>query len=524
MLGQTTCVNVPTGCTAGAPTTPVNFFNAPFTTNPWLANYLTFDNTTNSQEVERYAFASVTGDIYELPAGTAKFAIGGELRHEGYTQTPNELVIEGWSANQQNPTAGGYDVGSGYVEVNLPVLANMTAVKSLNVDLSYRYDNYSTFAGASTWKAGLDYAVTEDLRLRGSLSKGFRAPQIGELFGGTVISDNNASGDPCETNVAYNNNGNFGKGVTTPGSTCAAAAAKAHQNVATFTDPQLDISQNNQQQVLQGSNPNLKPEQSHQFTVGTVITPRWIPGFTLAVDYYNVRITNAILDGGIAGVFSVDTVLNGCYGAAQSASYCALITRDATGQIVQVNGLNANFGIEKTQGLDFDFTYDRPARMLSIPLDGNLKFNLLATLQFELTQTDPDFSTSNFAGTFNPQSTNGFDARWRGIANVEYSEASWGVHFDERFIEHMANFLDPTDIYGNVTPNMWYSDVSAYYNFTDVPYVKNVRFTLGMDNVFDKDPPWLNGSAADSTCKCGTVAGGFDEIGRYMYFRISSAL
>jgi outer membrane receptor protein involved in Fe transport len=526
LLGETTCVNVPTGCTAGLPTTPVNFFNAPFTVNPWLKDYLTFDNITTSQEVERYAFATINGDIYELPAGTAKFAIGGELRHEGFTNTPNELVIEGWGPNQQNPTAGGYDVGSGYAEVNIPVLADLPGVKSFNVDLSYRYDNYSTFAGASTWKGGFDWAATEDLRLRGSFSKGFRAPQILELFGGTVISDNAASGDPCETNPnnipAYAQNGNFGKGVIAPGTTCAAVAAKVGKNVTQFTDT-IDNTPNNQQQVLTGSNANLKPEESHQFTLGTVITPRWVPGLTMAIDYYNVRITNTVLDGGIAGFLGADAVLDGCYGSAQNQGYCALITRNAAGQITLINGLNTNFGTEKTQGIDFDLAYERPARQLYIPLDGNFKFSLLATLQFQLKQTLPDGSVANNVGTYTPGS-NAFDPRWKGIFNAEYAEGSFGIHFDERYMEHMQNFYDSNEVYGNYSPDMWYTDMSAYYNFTDIPYVKNVKFTIGMDNVFDKDPPWMNGSSADSVCKCGTIAGGYDEIGRYMYFRISSAL
>ena len=525
LLGETTCVNVPTGCTNGLPTTPVNFFNAPFSTNPWLKDYLTFDNITNSQEVERYAFATINGDIYELPAGTAKFAIGGELRHEGFTNTPNELVIEGWAPNQQNPTAGGYDVGSGYAEVNIPVLADLPAVKSFNLDLSYRYDNYSTFAGASTWKGGYDWAVTEDIRLRGSFSKGFRAPQIVELFGGTVISDNAASGDPCETSTSATAkaNGNYGKGVKSAGSTCALAVNGGNALAAnTFTDP-IDGTPNNQQQVLTGSNSNLKPEESHQFTMGTVITPRWVPGLTMAIDYYNVRITNTVLDGGIAGFLGADAVLDGCYGPSQNTGYCALITRNAAGQITLINGLNTNFGTEKTQGIDFDITYDRPARQLYIPLDGNFKFNLLATLQYQLKQTLPDGSVGNNVGTYTPGS-NAFDPRWKGIFNAEYAEGSFGIHFDERYMEHMQNFYDSNEVYGNYSPDMWYTDMSAYYNFTDIPYVKNVKFTVGMDNVFDKDPPWMNGASADSVCKCGTIAGGYDEIGRYMYFRISSAL
>jgi len=525
MLGQTTCVDIPAalgGCANGAPATPFNFFNVPGNVTPALVNYLTYDNITHTKEHERFAYADVTGDVIDLPAGALKAALGGEIRHEDYTNTPDTLVVEGWAPNQSAPTYGQYNVSSAYGELNIPLLKDLLAVQSLTADISGRFDHYSEFGNAETYKYGLDWAVTQDVRFRSGYSKGFRAPQIGELYGGQGLSDNNASGDPCETNAAIGRaNGNFGKGVLTAGSTCSIAVAGG-KAVTNFTDP-LDQTPNNQQQVLIGGNPGLKPEISHELTVGTVATPRWVPGFSAAVDYYNVRIENTVLIGGVAGVVGVDTILNGCYGPAQNQAYCGFIHRNGSGVITYIDSLDANFGTQKAQGIDFDMSYDVAAEKLMLPVSGAFHLNLLASLQFEDTQTNPDYTTTSFPGTYQPGTANGFNPRWHGVFNIDYNQDNWGLHWDVRYFEHMhIQQADTLNAYGNQAPDMFYNDISATYTFNDLPYVKSLKTTVGIDNLFDKDPPWFNGPSADSTCKCGTIAGFYDEIGRFFYMRLSS--
>ncbi|MEJ0007173.1 MAG: TonB-dependent receptor [Steroidobacteraceae bacterium] len=102
-----------------------------------------------------------------------------------------------------------------------------------------------------------------------------------------------------------------------------------------------------QQQVEVGGNPNLSPEKSNDWGLGLVLTPRAVQGLSLAVDYYNIRISNTVLTSGIVGATSVDTVLEGCYGPQQNTAYCNLIVRNAQGTIIQVNSLAANFGIAR---------------------------------------------------------------------------------------------------------------------------------------------------------------------------------
>ncbi|MEJ0007172.1 MAG: TonB-dependent receptor [Steroidobacteraceae bacterium] len=150
---------------------------------------------------------------FMLPAGEIRAAIGAEHRDEFLADDPDILVQEGWGPNQSQSTAGGYNVSSVYAELNVPVLKDLPGVESLTTDLSGRLDHYSTFGNATTYKFGVEYTPIEDVRFRGSISTGFRAPNVAELFGGTAISDLTASGDPCDTRAAgYNGNANVGTG------------------------------------------------------------------------------------------------------------------------------------------------------------------------------------------------------------------------------------------------------------------------------------------------------------------------
>src|SRR6185437_7643554 len=232
-------------------------------------------------------------------------------------------------------TQGGYGVNSYYAELRIPVLGDLPGVKSLDLNPSARYDDYSTFGGQFTYKIGLDYAITADVRVRGSYSTALRAPRVSELYSGTSTANPSSGGDPCETNPAYRANSNFGKGILTAGSTCSRAVAGGAA-VTAFSDP-LDASPNSQLIALQGGNPNLQPETARTITAGIVLTPRPAPGLTLAADYYNVAISNTILTGGVAGAVGPDFVLNNCYGPAQNERFCADIIRDAHGNIIQIN-------------------------------------------------------------------------------------------------------------------------------------------------------------------------------------------
>jgi iron complex outermembrane receptor protein len=517
ITGQVPCIDVPGGCTNGVPNSPPNFFNGPNMFTPAEVKYLTFDNTTISNSRERYFYGDANGTILTLPAGPLKAAVGFETRDEHFDNLPDTLVQQGFAPNPQLPTAGGYSVSSIYGELQIPVLKDLPFVESLDLSPSVRFDDYSNFGGETTYKVGLNYAVTQDLRFRAAYATAIRAPTTTELFGGSVISDNGASGDPCETNQALaTGNGNVGRGVLTAGSTCSRAVARGGP-VTTFTDV-LDQIPSNQLQVLQGGSTTLMPEKAKTFTIGAIITPRWVPGLKLAIDYYDITIDNTILTGGIAGNQGADFILLGCYGPQQNAAYCSQITRDAQGNIIQINSLNTNVGVAKARGIDYELSYDTLAANLSLPIPGSFVFDLQLNQQIKNTQGNPDGSVTDFNGFFNTNNET-TQPKIKAVGTIDYALGEWKARWTTRYDQHTADLNGGPGGNGDSVPDLWYNDVSLSYEIKDFRAAKSARVIVGVNNLFDKNPPFIG---TDSICKCNTIAGPFDVVGRYFYTRLSA--
>jgi outer membrane receptor protein involved in Fe transport len=305
-----------------------------------------------------------------------------------------------------------------------------------------------------------------------------------------------------------------GLGVLSAGSTCSKAVAggTAVTNFQSANNNQTA----QQQQVLVGGNPNVQPEKSNSWGLGTVLTPRVVPGFTLAADYYSIKVSNTVLTGGIVGATSVDAVLLGCYGPAQNQAYCNLITRNAQGTIVQINSLVSNFGVARVSGIDYELTYDTKKAQINLPFPGAFLFDLQLSHQYTNTQTNADGTTSNFNGAFQ-LATEAIEPKWKGMATLEYTVGPLTAHWDTRYIEHTISF-DGSPPPNNYIPTVVYQDISASYKLRGMPFFKDASLVFGVNNLLDKDPPFLS---TDSICKCNSLAGPYDFIGRFVYGRVS---
>src|SRR5439155_24680831 len=132
-------------------------------------------------------------------------------------------------------------------EVNVPLLKGLPMVQDLAVDIAGRYTNYSTSGEAETWKIGPNWQVNELLRIRGTMSVDIRAPNLNDLYQPVGISSTGF------------------RDILTGG--------------------------NNSTQLQNVGNAGLKPEVAHSVTVGMVLTPDFIPGFTMSVDYFQTHMT-----------------------------------------------------------------------------------------------------------------------------------------------------------------------------------------------------------------------------------------
>ncbi len=479
--------------------------------SPAQAQYLLFTNTRTSDLEEAYYYGNITGPIYQLPAGPLQASIGFEYRNESAFSDPDSTEVQGDANSNASPTSGSYNVGSGYIELNVPVLKDLPFAKSLTLDLSSRYDYYSNFGRALTYKFGVDYAVTEDFRFRGSNSTGFRAPQAEELFGGSFL--NNPSGtDPCDT----------AGGANTPSAQCVADLKKAGLTAAQIANFSDTI---NQVQTVQGGNPGLKPERSQEWTFGGVVTPRWVPGLSATIDYYSVLVRNSIA--------LANDPLDACYvpGAPPSglADPCAGVVRaPGTGILVSVADPLINFGAENTDGIDLGLSYAFGTDKIGLPqLGGRISLDGQATYLLSDNIITGGVVTQQ-AGTYDLGGDSA-EPRWKAQLGATYSQDNWSTTLTERYYggvkadaatqssECNPSFFGLTAaqvdaLNGCHAAGQFFTDVSATYSY------KNMTATVGVDDLFDKQPPFLAGGVSVSQTVTGA---GYDYTGRFIYTKIS---
>jgi iron complex outermembrane recepter protein len=522
---QLPCLDVPGGCTFNplfgynTPTTPINFFNGVNTLTPDQVKYLTTTLTETQYTYENYMYADINGPLFDLPAGPLQASVGFERRFEYANDAPDALVQEGYGAGPSAPTGGGYGVTSFYGEMRIPVLKDLPFAEFLTITPSGRFDHYSTFGDALTWKVGGEWQIIDDIRMRGSYSTGLRAPSTAELFGGHAISYISVDGDPCDSRAAgFNGNTNAGLGSLAPGSACftqLAARGLTPAQIATYQSPENNLSAD-QRGLIVGGNPQLKPESSRSWNMGAVITPTFLPGLTLNGDYYEIKIANSILDGGIANNAGPDVVVLGCY-VDQNPAYCSQITR-SSGGIFQIGSLNTNLGINQVRGMDLEATYNTDVAGLDLPVPGSFLIDLQAEREFLNTTQNPDFSTNEFVGFFN-YGNDSIQPTWRSTASVDYHLDDLGFHYGLRYINGTKNLQGGTNTYGNRLPEVFYSDIAVSYDLPEIGPSKSTRLVLGINNLFDKSPPFLTG---DSIGKSNTIAGPYDVTGRFFFARIST--
>ncbi|WP_394175570.1 TonB-dependent receptor plug domain-containing protein [Thalassotalea litorea] len=245
---------------------------------------------------EQFTLAAGYSGVTESDIG---YAVGVESRYESGFYTPDIITQLGEStAAQQDPTSGNYSVNSAYLEVSVPLSDAFT------VEGATRFDDYSTFGGAATWKLGATYRFTDAFMLRSVLATGFRAPSVSELYAGNSGSYDYLS-DPW---------GNA-------------------------PDPQILVNYTGDE--------NLQPEESDSFTLGAV----WeiTQGLSTTLDYWKFEISDAI------SRVDVQNELNQCFEGVQASCDTINITQD--GDLSNLTSALTNIGQQNTSGVDWNVSY-----------------------------------------------------------------------------------------------------------------------------------------------------------------------
>jgi iron complex outermembrane receptor protein len=434
-------------------------------------------SVTRERTEQHVAELVLRGSPFSTWAGPLAIAAGGGYRKESVDRKvdpgsngpkfPNGLIPRGveftryissptgaYFLSNQQPIAGGYDLWELFGEALVPLANDLPFARRLDLNVAARYTNYSTSGGVTTWKAGLNWQPIEDLRFRATRSRDIRAPNLTELY-----------------------------------STSSAGAA-------TVVDP----FRNNAMPVvvsLATGSTDLKPEQADTLTVGGVLSPRFLRGFQLSADYYNIKIGDAI------GQLGLQNIVNQC--SAGSAVACLRLERDANGNLFRVNNGYLNINKLKTSGLDIEGSYRTQVGK------GSAAVRVIASRVFELSTLIPGGSTIDRAGQ---TGISGGIPKWNFNVNASLTQGGFTATIDERIIgkgSYDATFVEGRDIDNNRVPAIAYTDLSLSYRLE----VNKRNFELfgTVNNLFDQDPPKNSGAYfVFATIPTNTYL--FDQIGR----------
>ena len=497
-----------------------------------LQNYAVTPFYQNTYIMRSYE-VNANGEVFDLPAGAANLAVGLSHRSE-YDNYRVDFVAQTTGEDGtcfvsqeacSTPQRGGFNVREAYAELFLPILKDVTAFKSLNLILGSRYSDYSTFGDTVNSKVALEWKPIEDLMIRGTVSEIFRAPGITDIFQGAAGNAPNFT-DACAGAVFVDPDLEEDEGLFDPSnviSTPATGHAEACLDPTGATQIQYIEDQNGDlipyipptglgqtSGVVSGANSvgyALRPEEGKSFNFGLVYDPSWAPGLSMSLDYWRIYLNDLI--------FQVDAqqVVDQCY--AQPTSFlCDFIHRQTNGQVLFIQQPTVNLGRLDTKGVDLSIKYRMPETSF-----GRFTLGLDATrlLQYD-NNPDPSFAGSEIievGGTYNRSYGN--YPNWRGLFSVGWTMGDWNAGLRTRYVgkSHIVDadgspdFESVLPIASHVTHN-----VTVGYNMSAI----NSRVDLGVDNITDKQPPFL---FQNNVINANTDVNTYDTVGRYMWARFT---
>lgn len=525
--GNVICAANANGANAAPGCVPYNIWQPGGVTAQAVA-YLGTPGFSSGFTKEMVASGSVTGDLsrygLKMPGASDGLgvAFGAEYRDESVDLKTDQEFFSGDLAGQGSPTLpihGGFNVWELFAEARLPILQGKAFAESLTAEAGYRYSDYDLGFSTSTYKAGLEWAPTSDVRLRGSYQRAVRAPNLQELYLAAKVQLDGTT-DPCAGGVDLDADPT-GNTLAT-GFTRAQCALTGVSNAAFGNIVENGASQYN---GLVSGNPDLKPESSDTVSFGLVFTPAFLPGFSASLDYFDIKVKDVI------STYGADFIVNSC---AQSGNplYCGFVSRvpdtggAADGSLwIGSGGFiedgTFNLGELRTKGIDLNADY-----RMDIGNAGRLAFSLSGTFTdaFETTPVKggSSYDCVGFYGTVCltpiPEWRHRLRTTWSIKDNLDVT-LTWR-HIDSTKLDHTSS--DP-NLTGNVDAtdarlgSRDYLDLTGSYTF-----LENYTFRVGVNNLTDKDPPLLGSSNAISTLSNGnTFPQVYDTLGRFGFVNLT---
>lgn len=448
---------------------PINLMGEPGTITKEMRDFISADSFTDITSKLDSVVANVTGTVFELPNGDVNLAMGAEYRVVEFDQNGlsiNEFIEQGTDQDAHPPSR---KVSEVYFETGLPLLADLPLVRSLDLEFAVRYSHYSDFGNTTNPKVGIKWRPTEDLLLRASWGTGFRAPTFNEAYGGQSRGFRPVE-DPCLGPDFADYPGCNGEQATTTSS-------------GAF--------------IVSGGNPELDPEEADNLTIGAVWRPEFLSGLALTLDYYQIE------KSGIIGTANINFIIEQ---NALNGSFADRVTRDAGNAVFEVIATLDNLLTQDVRGYDLGLQYQTEPSSIGV-FDARLNLTFLESFERSPAPGEPAIE---HVGDYSVEFGSLADFRWNGYLN--WSLGNFDVTTGVRYIGGVTNtgslmvngaHLEADDYVQN--------DLFMNYLFEDL----GVTVALGIENVFDEMPPWLEGNYFN-----GFDEGSFHSRGRFYYTRI----
>ncbi len=416
---------------------------------------------------------SISGDVFNDWAGPVTMALSGEARFNRLAITSNTNAaatvdctglricnanLPLWAQPVVSPVSASNNVWEVAIEAGVPLAADLPLIKSLDANVAGRYTDYSTSGIARTWKLGLTWDITDEWRFRGTQSVDIRAPSLYDLYA--------------------------------PQSVAAGTFVDQHTTTSLTTF------------FYGGGNPNLKPEKSYDQTYGIVWRPKFIRNFTASLDYYSMKMTNAL-----ATVSPTDPAIQAlCEASGGASPFCALIVRpgpfsDHTPANFPIKLFNENLNAALIEIKGYDFEADYRLNMADVKegWEGVWDLRLVANYQpLSRSETSPVSPILQYATT---------DALLGGVTGpkrritgfVNYSVGRWNIGLEDRWYSKFnqtaikAQTIAATGV--TVAQQVWANPVLPSYNVVDVNVARKLRIMgqetqlyLNVGNLFNARP------------------------------------
>lgn len=447
----------------------------------------------------------LSGDLFQMPAGTVGTALGVEYRDYSIDDNPDPLSQSGdsWGLTSATVTQGSNSVTEAFGEIELPLLAGKAGIESLTLNGSARYFDYNKGGSDTVWKLGLNWQIVPSMRIRATTGTSYRAPALFEQYLGDQTAFGSQGIDPCiewgeSTNDNIRNN-------------CDAIGVPADYNGVGSSV--LIISG--------GGVDNLESETSDAMTAGFV----WTPGFAnlnVAVDYYEIEVNDQIAQLGGAAIAA------GCYGGDNFPNaFCDLIERASptdgvrANNIIQVNDSYVNINSQVVKGVDLNVTWAGDFDWGSLNLEAQSTFQMENVFQL----FDPDavagFDDVDVVGDIGtPKNVTNLRATarrndWSFTYYLQFASETDA----KRFANSEISYYGASNTFRDITMEAWYNhNLSVFYQ------QDKWDLLVGINNLFDEEPDLVSSGAAGAVSTRGNVpisASQYSLLGRRVFARMN---